>query len=227
MHNLGLFCLFSLSLYTLTIEHLRKLDAVTMLIRKLESGKYEKRVYALKIIINFMEISSLDECLLQENNFSLFSFLLHFTQSELQEEQRLATRGLSKLPLRILQAHNPRVMPLPQEPRVQGPLEILGQNLAEEQDRQTIKEDSSEQSMSDDELDRDNGSESKSETKSEAKSEKEEEKKEESVSHDSKTSETSSDGSSSDKSNIPIGSKGNIHSFLTSLSMKIRLVKKF
>ena len=49
-----------------------------------------------------MEISNLDKELLQENDFQLFNFLLHFTQSELQEEQRLATRGLSKLPLQIL-----------------------------------------------------------------------------------------------------------------------------
>jgi hypothetical protein len=148
VHNLGLFCLFSLSLYKLTIEHLRKLDAIALLIKKLESGKYEKRVYALKIIINFMEISSLDEELLKENNFSLFDFLLHFTESEIPEEQRLATRGLSKLTIQILIDRNPRIMPPPQDTAPLKVLESMNKEIAEEKEGETIKEDSSEASMS-------------------------------------------------------------------------------
>ena len=50
---------------SLTIEHLRTLGVVTLLIKLLKTGKYEKRVYALKIIINFMEISNLDEALFE------------------------------------------------------------------------------------------------------------------------------------------------------------------
>jgi hypothetical protein len=148
IHNLGLFCLFSISLYKLEIGHLRKLDAVTLLAKKLESTKYEKRVYALKIIINFMEISTLDESLLKEKNYELFNFLLYFTQSEIQEEQRLATRGLSKLPLYILEQRNPRIMPLPQEHKMVENLDSLSQNIAEDQEQKTIKEASSEASMS-------------------------------------------------------------------------------
>ena len=246
MHNLGLFCLFSISLYKISIEHLRKIEAVNLLIKKLESGKYEKRVYALKIIINFMEISSLDEDLLQEKDYELFDYFLHFTQSELGEEQRLATRGLSKLPLHILKERNPRIMPPPQENTTNMPftnIEAFTQNLGEDQERQTIKEEFSESSMSrksshsftESDLDRDE--ESKKSAKSDTKKKnsvevKEEEKKSEgdlnkieenkSETSSSETSETSSDQSSSDKSNSPIGSKGNIHSLVSSLSLKIK-----
>ena len=95
-----------------------------------------------------MEISGLDEGLLEEKNYELFDFLLHFTQSELGEEQRLATRGLSKLPLHILKARNPRIMPPPQEELPFNNIETLTQNIAEGNDRKTIKEEVSEQSMS-------------------------------------------------------------------------------
>ena len=148
IHNLGLFCLFSLSLFQLKIEDLRKIDAISLLVKKLETGKYEKRVYALKIIINFMEISGLDEDLLKEKNFELFDFLLHFTQSELQEEQRLATRGLSKLPLQILKDRNPRVMPVPHESAKIPALKAAAPHAVEVEDRKTIREDSSESSKS-------------------------------------------------------------------------------
>ena len=147
-HNLGLFCLFSLSLYTLEIDHLRELDAISLLIKKLESGKYEKRVYALKIIINFMEISNLDEDLLKERNFELFDFLLHFTQSDIPEEQRLATRGLSKLSLQILRDKNPRIMPSLEDNHQFKGIESKDIENEEEKDRHIIKEDSSEASMS-------------------------------------------------------------------------------
>lgn len=148
MHNLGLFCLFSISLYKLTIEHLRKVDAVTLLIKKLESGKYEKRVYALKIIINFMEVSDLDSELLRENGFEIFDYMLHFTQSELQEEQRLATRGLAKLPLQVLKDRNPKIMPQLQESTHLVKLDSMSQNVDIELDQKIIHEDSYESSMS-------------------------------------------------------------------------------
>ena len=148
IHNLGLFCLFSISLYKLTINHLRKIEAIPLLIKKLESGKYEKRVYALKIILNFMEISDLDAELLRENDYKLFDFLLYFIQSELQEEQRLATRGLSKLPLQILKDRNPRIMPPIPEPTPILKLESISQQIENDHDHKTIQENSSESSMS-------------------------------------------------------------------------------
>ena len=249
MHNLGLFCLFSISLYEITIQHLEKLEAVTLLIKKLESGKYEKRVYALKIIINFMEISGLDEDLLQVKDHELFDFMLYFTQSELGEEQRLATRGLSKLPLHILKARNPRIMPPPKESMPFTNIEAFSQNLGEAQDRKTIKEEGLEASMSlkssksFTESDFDKNDESiKSKPQSKLTDsvnttpvpETEEEKKdgelkkikeikvEKSFSNSSSSSETSSDKSSSERSGSSIRNKGNIHSFISSLSLKIR-----
>jgi hypothetical protein len=98
-----------MSLNEIKLEHLQKLDAIELLIKKLESYKHEKRVYTLKTIINLMEISNLDESLLREKDFKIFDLLLHFSQSELQEERRLAVRGLARITLTLLQDRNPRI----------------------------------------------------------------------------------------------------------------------
>jgi len=95
-----------------------------------------------------MEISNLDEDLLKERNFELFDFLLHFTQSDIPEEQRLATRGLSKLSLQILRDKNPRIMPSLEDNHQFKGIESKDIENEEEKDRHIIKEDSSEASMS-------------------------------------------------------------------------------
>ena len=195
-----------------------------------------------------MEISNLDKELLQENDFQLFNFLLHFTQSELQEEQRLATRGLSKLPLQILIDWNPLIVAPEQneKPLPFGNIDTLSQNRKDEEQK-TIKEDSSEQSMSEKidsntntnrasaDLDREenkheNDKNSDSDKSSVSNSisshtKKQQSKKEEdkhSASDNSVTSDSESNESSTLRTMSMNSNKGNIVSLINSLSSKIK-----
>mmetsp|Transcript_18227 Transcript_18227/g.20968 ORF Transcript_18227/g.20968 Transcript_18227/m.20968 type:complete len:290 (+) Transcript_18227:1805-2674(+) len=187
-----------------------------------------------------MEVSDLDSELLRENGFEIFDYMLHFTQSELQEEQRLATRGLAKLPLQVLKDRNPKIMPQLQESTHLVKLDSMSQNVDIELDQKIIHEDSYESSMSnksdkknEDSLSKENDLERqevensvsenhKNENKEENKNKTENEKEKEDNKSNSINSESDSEDSSSEKSMSMIGTKGSIHSFINSLATKLK-----